>query len=125
MILDNLISNALKHSGGDAPVTVDAEIIRERRGSAGERVLLVTVADEGIGIPEQEIEAIFDPFYRGSSERRTGGLGLGLALVKNIVEIMDGDIRVSSSPGRGTKVTVSIPLRSAGPAADAKEQGND
>ncbi len=125
VILDNLISNALKHSGGDSPVTVGAEIIRERRGRVGERVLLVTVADEGVGIPEQEIEAIFDPFYRGSSERRSGGLGLGLALVKNIVEIMDGEIGVSSSPGNGTKVTVSVPLRGDGATADVKEQGND
>lgn len=110
VVLDNLISNALKHSGGRTPVTVDAEIIRERRGNIGENVLLVRVIDEGVGIPESEIEEIFNPFYRGDSDRRVGGLGLGLALVKNIIDIMGGEIRVNSSPGEGTKVTISIPL---------------
>ena len=111
VVLDNLISNALKYSGDEAAVTVRAEIIRERRAGAGENVLLVSVEDEGIGIPEDQIEEIFNPFFRGGEERRAGGLGLGLALVKNIIDIMRGEIRVSSRPGRGTEVTVSIPLR--------------
>lgn len=110
VVIDNLVSNALKHSGADVPVTVSAEVMRERRGGAGENVLIVTVADEGVGIPEHEIEEIFNPFYRGVSERTAGGLGLGLSLVKNIVDIMGGEIRVSSRPGAGTKVTVSVPL---------------
>ncbi|HER44085.1 MAG TPA: HAMP domain-containing histidine kinase [Candidatus Eisenbacteria bacterium] len=110
VVLDNLISNALKHSGGDAPVTVDAEVIRERRGNAAENVLIVNVTDAGVGIPESEIEEIFNPFYRGSSEKRSGGLGLGLALVKNIMDIMGGEVRVSSAPGAGTKVTIGVPL---------------
>jgi len=110
VILDNLISNALKHSGDDVPVTVSAEVMKERRGGAGENVLIVTVADEGVGIPESEIEEIFNPFYRGDSRQMAGGLGLGLALVKNIVDIMGGEIRVTSRPGEGTKVTVSVPL---------------
>jgi two-component system cell cycle sensor histidine kinase PleC len=110
VVLDNLISNALKHSGGDAAVFVDAEIIRERRVGAGENVLIVSVTDEGIGIPENEIEEIFNPFFRGGEEIPAGGLGLGLALVKNIMDIMRGEVRVSSRPGRGTRVTISIPL---------------
>ena len=125
VVLDNLISNALKHSGSKAPVTVDAEIIRERRGNIGENVLLVSVADEGVGIPENELEEIFNPFYRGDSERRAGGLGLGLALVKNIIDIMGGEIRVSSSPGAGTKVTVSVPLHGESRPGNSKEQEND
>ncbi len=122
VVLDNLISNALKHSGGDVPVTVEAEVIRERRGNAAESVLIFTVTDEGVGIPEHEIEEIFNPFYRGDSELRAGGLGLGLALVKNIIDIMGGEIRVSSSSGAGTKVTVSVPLRSGNVSNDLKEQ---
>ncbi|MCK4549638.1 MAG: HAMP domain-containing histidine kinase [Candidatus Krumholzibacteria bacterium] len=125
VVLDNLISNALKHSGGDVPVTVDAKTMRERRGNAAENVLIVTVADEGVGIPEHEIEEIFNPFYRGDSERRAGGLGLGLALVKNIIDIMGGEIRVSSSSGKGTKVTISVPLRDGHSPGDLKEQEND
>ena len=125
VVLDNLISNALKHSGNRAPVTVDAEIIRERRGSIGENVLLVSIVDEGVGIPENEIEEIFNPFYKGDSDRRAGGLGLGLALVKNIIDIMGGEIRVSSSPGEGTKVTISVPLRGDSHSREVKEQEND
>lgn len=125
VVLDNLISNALKHSGGRTPVIVDAEIIRERRGNIGENVLLVRVIDEGVGIPESEIEEIFNPFYRGDSTRRVGGLGLGLALVKNIIDIMGGEIRVNSSPGEGTKVTISIPLRGESHPRGLKEQEDD
>ncbi len=122
VVLDNLISNALKHSGGNVPVTVEAEVIGERRGNTAESVLIFTVTDEGVGIPEHEIEEIFNPFYRGDSELRAGGLGLGLALVKNIIDIMGGEIRVSSSSGAGTKVTVSVPLRSGNVSNDLKEQ---
>ena len=111
VVLENLISNAFKYSGGDSPVTVDAEIIRERRGNDGENVLIVSVIDEGVGIPEHELKEIFHPFYRGDSLRPMGGLGLGLALVRNIINIMGGKIRVSSKPGEGTKVTFSVPLR--------------
>ena len=125
VVLDNLISNALKHSGGDVPVTVQAEVIRERRGNTAESVLIFTVSDEGVGIPETEIEEIFNPFYRGDSELRAGGLGLGLALVKNIIDIMGGEIRVSSSPGAGTKVTVSVPLRNGSTPVELKEQENE
>jgi signal transduction histidine kinase len=125
VVLDNLISNALKHGGGNVPVTVEAEVIRERRGNAAESVLIVNVTDAGVGIPESEIEEIFNPFYRGASDRRSGGLGLGLALVKNIMDIMGGEVRVSSSPGAGTKVTVSIPLGGDGSPAGSKEQNND
>jgi signal transduction histidine kinase len=120
VVLDNLISNALKHSGGDVPVTIEAEIIRERRGGAGESVLMVTVKDEGVGIPEDEIDEIFNPFYRGDSNPRARGLGLGLALVRNIIKIMGGEIHVSSGRGRGTKVTISIPMPGAGRSAEQK-----
>jgi signal transduction histidine kinase len=124
VVLDNLISNALKHSGGGAPVTVEAEVIKERRGNTAESVLIVNVTDAGVGIPENEIEEIFNPFYRGASDRRSGGLGLGLALVKNIMDIMSGEVRVSSAPGKGTRVTISIPLNGDDRPGESKEQKN-
>jgi signal transduction histidine kinase len=107
------------------PVTVEAGVIRDRRGGLAENVLIITVTDEGVGIPEHELEEIFNPFYRGDSEMRAGGLGLGLALVKNIMDIMGGEIRVSSSPGTGTKVTVSVPLRGDCVPGEQREQDND
>lgn len=110
VVLDNLISNALKYGGADAPVTVEAALRPERRGAAEGDVLLVTVADEGVGIPSSELQAIFDPFYR--IERADGGgLGLGLSLVKNIVTMMGGEVRIDSAAGEGTRVTVSLPVR--------------
>jgi signal transduction histidine kinase len=120
VVLDNLISNAVKHNGRDVPVSVDAKVIRERRGNSGELVLIVDVTDEGIGIPEHELEEIFHPFFRGESVRRTGGLGLGLALVRNIINIMGGEIRVSSKQGEGTKVTFSVPLSGGRRLAESK-----
>jgi signal transduction histidine kinase len=122
VVLDNLISNAIKHSGGNVPVSVDAEIIRERRGNVGESVLIVSVTDEGIGIPEHELEEIFHPFYRGDSVRRGGGLGLGLALVRNIIKIMGGEIRVSSRQGEGTNVTFSVPLHEGSRPGESKRE---
>ncbi|MDD3642272.1 MAG: HAMP domain-containing sensor histidine kinase [Candidatus Krumholzibacteria bacterium] len=110
VVLDNLISNALKYGGSDAPVTVEASLRPERRGAAEGDVLMLTVADRGIGIPASELEAIFDPFYRIGGEGG-GGLGLGLALVKNIVSMMEGEIRIDSAPDEGTRVTVSVPVR--------------
>jgi signal transduction histidine kinase len=111
VVLENLISNAMKHAGDGVPVTVSAEVMRNRRGNAGEEVLIVRVSDEGVGIPANELEEIFHPFYRIDPEDRTGGLGLGLALVRNMIDLMGGEIRVSSCPGEGTEVTFSVPLR--------------
>lgn len=111
VVLDNLISNALKYSGIEVPVTVDASLRPERRGHGDGDVLMVIVSDEGVGIPAAELEAIFDPFYRIEGGQSCGGLGLGLALVKNIVAMMGGEIQIDSAPGEGTRVTVSLPVR--------------
>jgi signal transduction histidine kinase len=110
VILDNLVSNAMKHSGDSAAVTVTAEMLSERRGPTGGEILIVTVEDGGVGIPEEELEDIFNPFYRVDSGEISGGLGLGLALVKNIVTLMKGEIHVRSRPGEGTAVTFSMPV---------------
>jgi signal transduction histidine kinase len=70
------------------------------------------VSDTGIGIPPEEHERIFDRFYQvdGSSRRRYGGVGLGLALVKEIVEAHGGTIQVVSKVGEGSTFTVTLPV---------------
>jgi signal transduction histidine kinase len=108
VVLENLVSNAIKHGGG--PVTVAASLARERRGDSKEALLVVTVEDRGAGIPEDKLEEVFTPFVRLESRAGKTGLGLGLAVVKSIVTIMSGEIRLRSKPGEGTAVTVVIPV---------------
>jgi two-component system, OmpR family, phosphate regulon sensor histidine kinase PhoR len=101
-ILTNLVSNAVKYS----PPGTEVRLI----GAAAGRHVEISVEDDGIGIPEHALGQIFDRYYRVS--RRPGGppgLGLGLALVKSLVELQGGSIRVDSSGGRGSRFTISLP----------------
>jgi len=108
IVLENLVSNAIKHGGG--PIRVTASLARERRGESKEALLVITVEDHGAGIPEDKLEEVFTPFFRLESGGGKTGLGLGLAVVKSIVTIMSGEIRLRSKPGEGTAVTVVIPV---------------
>jgi signal transduction histidine kinase len=103
-IVQNLLGNALKFSPPHGPCELGA-----RR--AGES-LVFWVRDEGIGIPPEEAGRIFERFYQvdSSSTRRYGGIGLGLNLVKNLVQVLGGSIEVLSEPDRGSTFTVTIPL---------------
>ena len=101
-LLDNLIQNAIRYNvqNGSVDVTI------EKNGS---QVILV-VADTGIGIPNEDIDRVFERFYRvdKSRSRDTGGTGLGLAIVKHIVELHDGKIELMSERGKGTKIMVVL-----------------
>lgn len=99
----NLLENARRYSGG-LPISV-----RARR--AGQRVL-VSVVDQGPGIPPAEHERIFEPFYRGRSTSGDAwtGSGLGLAIAKGFVEANGGTIDVQSLPGQGTSFQISLPI---------------
>jgi two-component system phosphate regulon sensor histidine kinase PhoR len=79
--------------------------------SRNENEAYLCVADDGIGIPEEHQERIFERFYRvdKSHSRQVGGTGLGLSLVKHAVRAHGGSIRVESAPERGTKISVTIP----------------
>src|SRR3954468_18635592 len=101
--LDNLLDNARKYGGGpDKPIRVEAR----REGS--ETVL--AVCDAGEGIPPEELERIFDPFYRGSSVRhRSGGFGLGLALARRVAEAHGGRIQAQNQSGGGARIEMRIP----------------
>ena len=98
----NLIDNAVKYtpSGGRA----DVEVRRE-----GEAAIL-RVRDTGPGIPADELSRIFDRLFRGDTSRAERGLGLGLSLVKAVVEAHGGTVNVVSEPGRGSVFSVSLPL---------------
>jgi two-component system OmpR family sensor kinase len=95
--LDNLLTNAATHTPPGTPVTISVEV-----GAA----IVVRVSDEGPGIPPENQERIFDRFYRvdDSRTRGNGGTGLGLAVVRSLVEAHDGTVEVESVPGRTTFV---------------------
>jgi signal transduction histidine kinase len=103
--ITNLIDNAVKYSGEARNIVV--------RAFVEEQYLIITVKDFGIGIKKGEIDKIFERFYRGGDEltRTVKGSGLGLTLVKQIVEAHHGKIEVESEVGSGSTFTVRIPLR--------------
>ncbi len=104
-LVDNLVSNALKFTpeGGEVVVALRAE--------SGGRVL-VAVGDDGMGIPAAEQQHLFERFFRSSAanNRAVPGVGLGLTIVKTIVEAHDGEISLESKEGVGTIVRVHLPL---------------
>lgn len=108
-ILDNLVSNAIKYTerGG---LTVHAAI--EGDG----RVLCLEVRDTGVGIDAAALAQIFDPFYRvATTAQLADGSGLGLAVVRSLVELLEGSIDAESVPGEGSRFTVRLPIGVPGP----------
>lgn len=108
-IVQNLLENALKYSPGNTSVTLEV--------SAANEDIVLRVADQGIGIDPAEQKRVFEKFYRAGDEmtRKTRGSGLGLALVKRIVDAHGATIRLNSRPGAGTEMLVTF-------SADTKER---
>jgi len=102
--LTNLLSNAVKYSEPGTPITV--------RGAEVGGVARVEVSDEGSGLSAEEVERAFDPFWRSArvATNSLRGTGLGLALVKEYVRVMGGDVTVDSEPGRGSTFAFTLPL---------------
>jgi signal transduction histidine kinase len=100
-----LIDNAIKFSAGAKKIVV--------RGFTENQHLIVAVQDFGIGIKPEEIDSVFDRFYRGGDEltRAVKGSGLGLTLVKQIVQAHHGSVHVESEPGRGSTFSIRLPLQ--------------
>ena len=107
-VLVNLIGNAVKYTPPSGTIALSAsELARD-----GRRWGLVVVADTGPGIPAERLQAIFEPYFRlpGAETDAPEGLGLGLAISRELVRQMGGDIEVESEPGRGSRFTVRLPL---------------
>ncbi len=107
--LVNLVDNALKHSPRGSTVTIGIE------PAPGNKHVLLWVEDQGEGIPEAEHERIFERFYRLGSElrRETQGVGIGLSIVKHIVDAHRGRIHVRSAPGQGSRFTIELKVGSS------------
>ena len=103
----NLLDNAVKYSEPGSPVEVQA--------SSDDKWVDVTVRDHGIGIPQRDLERIFERFYRvdRARSRETGGTGLGLAIVRHVASNHRGEVRVSSREGEGSCFTLRLPARAA------------
>jgi signal transduction histidine kinase/CheY-like chemotaxis protein len=103
-VIDNLLTNAIKYTerGG---ISINAELVRERG------LLRVEISDTGVGIDPDEISRLFEPFYRSPlTAGMAEGSGLGLAVVRSLVDLMGGSIRVHSQVGQGTSVIVEVPI---------------
>ncbi|MBD2773309.1 GHKL domain-containing protein [Iningainema sp. BLCCT55] len=100
-ILTNLLSNAIKYSPTNSKVTFQLCCQKEN--------VIFQIKDTGIGIPKVDMQKIFEPFYRGSNVNDISGNGLGLSIVKTLVELHQGEITVESEVGVGTTFTVKLP----------------
>jgi len=112
--LSNLLSNAVKYSPGGGPITISASV-------EGEEVV-VSVADHGIGIPENDTGRLFERYYRGSNVSGVVGTGVGLYLVKIVVDLHAGRITVESREGEGSRFTMRLPIRVAAAAKAPRSQ---
>jgi PAS domain S-box-containing protein len=102
-VIENLVGNAAKYSGPRSPVTVEIE-----PDPLGVRL---TVLDEGPGVAEEDLERVFEPFFRTDEARqRAGGSGLGLAVSRRIVELLGGTIRAARRPEGGSAFSFTLPL---------------
>lgn len=102
-VWSNILDNAIKHSHEGGVIHVSMQLSNHQ--------LSVTIKDHGIGMTEEIQNHIFEKFYQGDSSRKTDGNGLGLALVKRIIDLCKGTITVESAPEAGSSFTVNLPIQ--------------
>lgn len=106
-MLDNLLSNAIKYAPAGGPITITVDTATDAEGVAWGAI---SVTDEGIGIPPQDHPYLFERFHRGSNVGAIAGSGIGLAGVRQLADHQSGQIDVESTLGRGTTMTIRLPL---------------
>jgi signal transduction histidine kinase len=100
----NILDNAIKNTPQGGMISLSDKVTLNN--------YIITISDNGIGIPDNILNRIFDPFFQGDESRNTGGVGLGLTLSKKIIENHKGTIYIKSQVNKGTNVTISLPLSS-------------
>ncbi len=117
-ILNNLLGNALRHTPSEGTVTVETAEMQD--------CVRLTVSDTGIGIPPADLPHVFERFYRADNSRNsgTGGSGIGLAIVRALVQAQGGTVRVESQLGKGATFLVEFPKPEQGPMF-ATDKNND
>jgi CheY-like chemotaxis protein/two-component sensor histidine kinase len=107
-VLLNLINNAIKYNNDGGVVRLDVSVLDKR--TDGEQPVLISVSDTGVGIAESDLPKIFIPFERIGAERTsTEGTGLGLSVVKKLMDVMGGEIHVRSQLGKGSEFVIELP----------------
>jgi two-component system sensor histidine kinase SenX3 len=103
MAISNLIENAINYSPDGTQVSITEKRLND--------LIEIAVTDQGIGIPEKDLERIFERFYRvdPARSRQTGGTGLGLSIVKHVITNHGGDVSVWSAEGAGSTFTIRLP----------------
>ncbi|AHF06594.1 ATP-binding protein [Desulfitobacterium metallireducens] len=97
------IDNAVKYSHTSTVITVELNVIKDS-------TLQVKIKDQGYGIPQEELPYVWDRFYKADKSRQSKGTGLGLAIAKHLVQLHQGQVFMTSEEGKGTTVTVQLPL---------------
>jgi signal transduction histidine kinase len=107
-IVTNLLENAVKYSPDGGEIVLTGQM----QGQGSGAVLQISVADQGVGIPQRDLHRVFDRFHRveGEISKRVGGTGLGLAICKRLVEAHGGKIWVESRLGKGSTFYFTVPL---------------
>ena len=107
IIINNIIDNAIKYSGKYSKIFIYTSIIKNK---TNKDMILVKIKDTGIGISEEHIPKLTDRFYRVDKTRskRDGSSGLGLSIVKSLLDKYDGKLEISSTPGKGTEVSIYL-----------------
>lgn len=100
-MLFNLLDNAFKYNSNCGKVSLSCQTVNKKA--------IITVEDSGIGMEKDQIDNIYTPFYRADDSRTVSGLGLGLCVVKGVVDGLKGEIKVESGKGTGTKIIVVLP----------------
>jgi len=102
-VFSNILANAIKYSPGGGLIKFNAEVAADQ--------IVVTIEDNGIGVPEKDLARLFDRYFRASNASGMVGTGVGLYLVRMVVALHDGDVSVESKEGEGSRFTVRLPAR--------------
>ena len=108
--------NSVKYSGVEVPLKLksksNSDVNINSEASIANDAVVIKITDEGIGIPKEHMDRLFERFYRVDKSRsqRVGGTGLGLSIVKHIISLFEGEISVESTEGKGTTFTVKLPM---------------